>query len=207
MIGVIAMVRYMIFETGKLAQRLQGAMRSLLLEPGQTLFQAGDAACGVFVLKSGRVRLLRRCMEGREVTLHIPQPGESFAEASVYAQNYHCDCIADIASEVILVPRQILLRELEREPVFATIFARHLAGQVRDLRAALELRNIRAADQRILNALNLKLAPGENCVFIEPSLKAFAAEIGLTHEALYRSLKKLESSGKLRREGRHLLLL
>ncbi len=202
MIRVITMVKKMIFETGMLAQRLQAAMRSLLLEAGETLFRAGDAARGIFILKSGRVRLLRRCHEGREVTLHTPRPGESFAEASLYAESYHCDCIADIASEVILVPRQILLRELEREPAYAALFARHLAAQIRDLRAALELRNIRTADQRILSALTLKLAPGENSVCIEPSLKAFASEIGLTHEALYRSLKKLENSGKLHRDGR-----
>ena len=187
--------------------RLKTTMQEKKLRAGEMLFMSGDPSRGLFILQSGRVRLVRQCFEGREVTLHAPREGESFAEPSIYAETYHCDCIADTDSRVTLVPRQILLRELEREPVFAAMFARHLAEQVRQLRAALELRNIRSAEQRVINALNLKLAAGEDHLRIEPSLKAFAGEIGLTHEAFYRTLRKLEKDGKLRREGKVIQLL
>ncbi len=183
-------------------QRLKGTMRERSLQAGEALFMSGDASRGLFILLSGRVRLVRRCLEGCEVILHVPRIGESFAEPSIYSDIYHCDCIADIASRVTLAPRQVLLRELEREPAFAAMFARHLAEQVRQLRAALELRNIRSAEQRVISALNLKRKAGEDQVRVEPSLKAFAGEIGLTHEALYRTLRKLEEDGALSREGK-----
>ncbi len=194
----------MFSHSGLFEQRLKGTMRTKELGAGDVLFMSGDASRGLFILQSGRVRLVRRCLEGREATMHSPRVGESFAEASIYSETYHCDCIADIPSRVTLVPRQILLRELEREPAFAAMFARHLADQVHALRAALELRNIRSAEHRVISALNLRLKPGQNHVTIEPSLKAFAGEIGLTHEALYRTLRKLEDAGALRRKGRQI---
>jgi CRP-like cAMP-binding protein len=43
-------------------------------------------------------------------------------------------------------------------------------------------------------------------VVLRGTLKDLAAEIGLTHEALYRTLAALERSGEIKRKGEKIML-
>ena len=49
---------------------------------------------------------------------------------------------------------------------------------------------------------------GEGGQFATPSgLKTLAGELGITHEALYRTISRLESDKVLRRDANHLVLI
>lgn len=181
--------------------------RSQLLARGQALFHRGDQSRGPFILQAGRIRLYRQDESGSEVTLHRVRPGEHFAEASVFSNAYHCDCMAEDDSTVLAIPRAAIAQALKNDPAFSSMFCETLARQVMNLRTRLELRNIRSAEQRLLAALRLQGGDGRRSFEIGGTLKAFASEIGLTHEALYRGLKKLEDGGTLRRQGRSFELL
>jgi CRP-like cAMP-binding protein len=62
----------------------------------------------------------------------------------------------------------------------------HLAGEVRKLRAQCERLSLNSAAERILHYLD---SEGSNrVVMLRQSRKSWAAELGLTHEALYRTL-------------------
>ena len=69
------------------------------------------------------------------------------------------------------------------------------------MRALLELRSIKRADERILAYLDLLEALGEVWGPDRP-LRAVASELGLVPESLYRALARLERQNKIRREGR-----
>lgn len=63
-----------------------------------------------------------------------------------------------------------------------------------------ELKQIRSAPERLLQ--RLRLGCDETGVFrIEGSLKEMAAELGLTHEALYRALASLSRDGRIERSA------
>lgn len=72
-------------------------------------------------------------------------------------------------------------------------------AQLRDLRARAELRAIRAAPERILAWLVLRAEGEPPGVTLDRSWTAVAAEIGLTREALYRALSRLEAQGRISR--------
>ncbi len=59
----------------------------------------------------------------------------------------------------------------------------------------------RAVD-RLLDVLHSLPVQAEGLRHLGRSWKALAAEIGLTHEATYRALARLERAGVLQREGR-----
>ena len=122
------------------------------------------------------------------------------------ADAYHCDGVAEAPSEVISVPKADLLAALEADPQAALSLARALAAQVWDLRARLELRNIRSAPERVLAWLRLRVTGTSPDIMLDRPWTEIAAEIGLTHEAIYRALAKLERGGRLSRaEGRIVL--
>ena len=169
---------------------------------GDAVFRQGDPATAVYVLASGRVRLTRALADGSAVTLHVAEAGESFAEASLWAATYHCDAVAEADSAVLCVLKAGLLAALAADPDKSLALARAMAGQVRDLRARLELRNIRAAPVRLLAWLRLYAAGHPPVVAVHRSWTLIADELGLTREAVYRALATLERQGQIgRRDG------
>jgi len=81
-----------------------------------------------------------------------------------------------------------------------------LARQPQELRARMELRNIRSARDRVLQYLRLSAGIGGRSVALDGQLQDIAAEIGITREVLYRTLAALETEGHLTRTETAILL-
>lgn len=171
------------------------------LADGGSLFRRGDNAANMYGVLSGGARLCRDTAEGGRIVIHRAGPGALFAEASLFSEVYHCDGEVAKDARIAVFPKRAVLDLMAVDGDFALAFSGHLAGQVQRLRANVELRTIRNAERRVLAALSLKLDDGARTVTLPVSWKAFAHEIGLTHEALYRTLKRLENSGQIRRDG------
>lgn len=174
------------------------------LAAGDYLFHQGDRSRAVFGVIDGAVRLTRTVIDGRQVVLHRAEAGSTFAEAALFSDIYHCDAVADCPSTVAVFPIAILRARLGQSPELAMRLAARLARQVQSLRSQVELRNIRTAEERVLAALALRCDGTTGTAVLGSSLKLFAAEIGLTHEALYRSIAKLEQAGRIERNGREI---
>jgi len=177
------------------------------LAPGETLFFQGDRAFAVFAVRHGRIRLLRHLADGSTVALYVAHDGETFAEAALFSDVYHCDAIADVASEIDIHPKEALSQALDDDRLAAKTFMAHLARQVISLRARLEIRNIRLAEERVIHFLQLAVDDHDLSVTFLRPLKDIASDIGLTHEAFYRTLSKLERSGTITRHKRTLTLV
>lgn len=175
--------------------------RTLSLDAGATLFRTGDRAAAMFVLESGGVRMIRLSPDGHELTVHGARPGETLAEAAVFAETYHCDAVADMPSRVTVIPCDVMRTRLGADPSLARAFSIHLAQQVRDVRARLEIATLKTAEERILAAFRLHAHP-DGTVVLDRTIKALALEIGLTHEAAYRALARLVAKGRVTKVGR-----
>jgi CRP-like cAMP-binding protein len=78
-----------------------------------------------------------------------------------------------------------------------------LARQVMSLRTSLEQRNIHSARERIRHYLSINLGQDGRTVPLQGTLKDLAARLGLTHEALYRTLSDMQKDGEIERlEGK-----
>jgi CRP-like cAMP-binding protein len=151
--------------------------------------------------------MVRHTPEGRRVTLFLANSGESFAEAALFSDIYHCDAVAEVSSRVAVVPKVLLRAFLkQREQAAEQVMAR-LAHQVQALRARLELRSVRNARERVWQALVLAAGPGGRTVVIDGPLKTMASDVGLTSEAFYRALAALAAARRIRRRGRRIDLL
>ena len=170
-----------------------------VLAPGESLFHQGDRAAAIYKVESGRLRLIRRTVDDHLVILHTAHRGEFFAEASLFAEAYHCDAVAAASSRVRIYPKAKVMEALRADPALAEAFMARLARQLQDLRARMELRNIRSARDRVLQYLRLRAGLRGRAIEIEGQLQDIAAEIGITREALYRTLATLEAEGQLAR--------
>jgi len=171
------------------------------LRAGQTLFHSGDRTVGLYEVLKGKVRLVRVDRSGREAVLQVAAAGDTLAEASLFSSTYHCEVGATTEAAVRLYPKAVLFAELARDPKLARAFAAMLAQQVMALRTRLERRNIQSARDRIRHFLALNISADGRTVALPGTLKDFAADLGLTHEALYRSLARMTVDGEIKRTG------
>jgi CRP/FNR family transcriptional regulator len=176
------------------------------LAAGETLFAAGDETRGVFAVRSGRVRLLRFGADGRETSLFTAGPGVRFAEASLFAERYHCDAIALSDAVVACFPKAACLSRLNDDASARLDLTADLARQVMTLRARLTLRDIRSARERVLAFLIAEAGEDGRTVAFGGTLQEIASAIGLTPEAFYRTLARLEAEGAIERQAGRIIL-
>jgi CRP-like cAMP-binding protein len=162
--------------------RLAGRQR--VLAAHQILFRVGDPVQSLFIVKDGAVQLVRALPQGSALTLQRAGPGTILAEASLFAETYHCDAVASAPSTVRAVPRRRLEDALAEDPAFSRLWACHLAGEVQKARAVAELLSLKTVAERVdaWLVLNASRLPSRG------SWRLLASEIGVSPEALYREL-------------------
>ena len=171
------------------------------LGAGQMLFDQGDAAIGLYEVVSGQVKQVRIDPEGRDVVVGIAGPGELIAEGSLFSKTHDCAATALTNAIVRLYRKAFLLAELERNPRVALAFMAMLVGQILNLRVRLERRSIHSARDRVRHYLAAHVGGKERTVALPSTLKDLAAELGLTHEALYRTLSDMSAKGEIARQN------
>ena len=176
------------------------AVKQISLLKNEFLFHAGDSIKNFYLIKSGRVRMSRLTLDGKESVMYEGSRGKTFAEASLFSEHYHCDAIAIQNSTLDVFDKSMLLKALEKDTLLSNDYMAMLAQQVQKLRTQLELRNINSAHERVYKFLVLN-ANVEGEVILSASLKEIAHQLGLAHETFYRTLGKLEKDKQITRNA------
>lgn len=168
--------------------------QEITLPQGNAAFHQGDTATGIYAVRHGKIQLQRHSEAGTKTILYTASAGDTFAEASLYSNSYHCDAIALEPSRIIKFSKADIVAKIASQPEFAAAIIKQFSLQVQSCRRMLELRAIRSAKDRVYAAM----AAG----MMGPDIKSFATDIGLTHEATYRALSKLTDQGLIKKHTR-----
>lgn len=164
------------------------------LEAGETLFVHNGLTTGLFYLVTGVIDLTRSTEQGHNMIIHKARAGETFAEASLFSDVYHCTATAKVRCEVIQCERTSVLTMLRSNNEFMHRLMQRFATQLQDGRRRIELLSVRAADERVMMALVDGLLIGD--------IASFAETIGLAPETVYRSLAQLSKKGLITKTSR-----
>jgi CRP-like cAMP-binding protein len=163
----------------------------------QRLFVTGERPQWMFYVVNGEVTLERTGLQGESVVLQRTRLG-FVSEASLKVSKYHCDALAITDTAVIKVPAKELANVLDRDPDFASRWIDMLNIEVRRLRLHCERLSMKSVKDRVLHLIDTE---GKNGQFrVNTGLKSLAGELGVSHEALYRTLALLEKSKTIMRE-------
>lgn len=173
----------------------------------ESLFRRGDPARHIFAVEQGHIKLTRYLNDGRAVLLHVAGAGQSFAEAALFSEVYHCHAVADVKARVAAYRKDDLLEAFRRDPAIALEYAARMSRQVQHLRTQLELRNIQSARERIFQYLLQEASPDSLQVDVPIAFKDISAALGLAHETFYRELAALERDGVISREDKKIRIL
>jgi len=181
--------------------------RQLRLHKGERLFHQGDSVDFVYVIRRGRLKLMRTTIDGNSVILQMAVAGDLLAEASLFVDHYHCTAMVDSKTvELSCFSRCEMLTVCQQSTALAMQLAELFAQRIRKLRAILEIRNIRSAKQRIYAYFQLEAGAGHE-ILLRMTYKDMAYQLGLAHETFYRALKDLEDEGKLSKAVNSIQLL
>jgi CRP-like cAMP-binding protein len=180
-----------------LPQSARGAARIVHLPKAERLFSRGERPGAMYFVVSGEVHLVRLSLTGSEIILQRAREG-FLAEASLDQAAYHCDAAAVLPSELLVLPRKAFLEALAIE-CFRNRWIAHLGRELRRVRAQAERLSLKTAQDRIVHYIETEGSDGS--IRLTQSRKDWAAELGLTHEALYRALARMERSGQIGIDG------
>lgn len=162
------------------------------------MFRIGDKVRSLFCVVTGEVQLVRHGLRGTKVILQRSRGG-FLAEASLGSKAYHCDAVVNETGMLLCFPLAAFRTALEEDAPFRNVWMGLLAREVRKLRAQCERLSLNGAAERIIHYIESEGI--NNTVTLNQSRKAWASELGLSHETLYRTLKRLGDQGLLRIDG------
>ena len=176
--------------------------RVVVVGRDQFLFRRGDRPLVMNFVLSGEVHLVRRTVTGSELVLQRARGG-FVAEASFDQPTYHCDAIAVTDCRLLVFGRRHFQKALGDE-AFRNWWIAHLARELRRVRAQAERLSLKSAPERIIHYIETEGTAGS--IILNRSKKKWAGELGLTHEALYRTLARMSQAGLLVIDGSRLTL-
>ncbi|MBI2852798.1 MAG: Crp/Fnr family transcriptional regulator [Chloroflexi bacterium] len=190
------------------ARRVGRELLERSFDRGQLIFIEGESCDGLYLVKSGQVRLFKSSPEGREIVLLVARQGDTFNDAPAFDGGPNpVSATALEAATVYIVPRQTLLSLLEACPAAVGI-VNVLAGRLRHLTKVVEDLSFRSVASRLAKLL-LELAVAEERVAPIPRLTQdeMASMVGSVRDVVGRALRALEQTGAIKIQGHRILVV
>jgi len=153
---------------------------------GAFLFHRDDPVRVVHYVVEGVVHLVRYQRTGGMIILQRALPGAFLAEASLFADRYHCDAIAIGTTRTLVRDRRFVRQRLAEDTDHAEAWVAYLGLEIQAARLRAEILSLKTVAER----LDAWLAVNEGGLPPKGERKTLAAEIGTSPEALYREIAK-----------------
>ena len=175
---------------------------------GQLVFLEGEPCQGLYLVRSGQVRIFKSSPEGREMVMLIARARDSFNDASAFDGGPNPVSAAALEpSTVYIIPRQTLVSLLAGCPA-ALIIINGLATRLRHLTMVVEDLSFRSVTSRLAKLLlGLAVAEGKSSPIPRLTQDEMAAMVGSVRDVTGRVLRALEKTGSIRIEGHRILVV
>jgi CRP/FNR family transcriptional regulator len=182
-------------------------------DAAEMIFSEGDPCDGLFVIRSGSVRLFKTSAGGREQTLAIEGAGSSIAELPVFDGGaYPASAAATTDSELIFIARKDFQSLCLEYPQFALRVVRQVGARLRRLVGIIEeLSFTTVRDRLIAHLLRLAKTEGRKTargieIEVAGSQQDLAASLGTVRELVSRNLTRLAAEGLIIHEGKVIVM-
>ena len=153
---------------------------------GRHLFHRDDRVHHIYLVLEGQIDLVRFHSDGKTAVLQRAFPGNILAEASLFADRYHCDAVASEPARVAYLRAAEVHSLLDNDPVLAKAWMRHLSNELQNSRKRAEIISLNKVSDR----LDAWIAWNDGTKPPKGEWYKVAAEIGVSPEALYRELAR-----------------
>lgn len=178
-----------------------------------TVVSQDEPGEAMFVIMSGRVKVVIFGENGREVTLSILRPGDSFGEMSLFdGENRSANCIAVEPTTLLVLSREDLLRHVANHPRTALNLLGEMARRLRRADESIAQLALCDVNERLIHRLVALAkeegtdAPDGRLVRRRPTQQELANMIGSCRETISRAFNQLARDGLIHPRGRALVV-
>ena len=193
---------------------IQAISTSRRYSRGSLIISEGEEAEGFFVLISGKIKVYKLSPDGKEQILHIISPGETFAEAALFAgSTYPAFAESLIDTRVLFFSKEGFLNLIRKNPQISLNMIASLSHWLRKFVNLVEELSLKDVSSRLSKYL-LDLAAksgrsserGIECE-LDISKSQLASQLGTISETLSRALRKLRERRIIKVEGKRITIL
>ena len=179
---------------------------------GELIFTEGEPAHSFFIVGSGKVKIFKMSPDGKEQVLMVAQPGDSFAEAALFAGRLFpasAQALEDV--ELAVISRARFVSLLGHNPDLAVSLIGRLSELLRLMTRLIEglaLSDVTTRLARFLCAYRIESTgemPPEVMLSVKKTL--LAAQLGTIPETLSRSFAKMAKDGLIKVNGPTITIL
>jgi CRP/FNR family transcriptional regulator len=175
---------------------LAGIAVRMAFKRGEIIFQDGDRGNGIYIVETGKIKIYKLSMDGKEQILHIFGPGHTFGEVPVFqGKSFPASAMTLEPSDIVFLPRDRFVALIT-----TTLSMNMLADLSRRLRAftvqieALSLKEVPARLAAYILTLS-KEQKNATRVRLPISKAQLSNLIGTTPETISRMFKKMGETG------------
>lgn len=186
--------------------RIAAETSKLRVRRGQAVFHRGSMPAGFFIVIYGEIALLAPGTRGTRLTGTVGA-GRSFGEPMMFlGKPYIVDARALSDTLLLLVPKEAVFAEIERNPSFAHRMIAGLAARIEALVREIDRQARTSARERLIDHLvrTAGVRKGNATIELPTTKVALASQLGLTAEHLSRLLHDLARRRLLRMSGRRI---
>ena len=170
----------------------------------------GDRSSGLYILLSGKVKVVLRSEEGKEIILAILNPTEFFGEMALLDEAPRsADIVAMAPTTVLVIAKQEFKSWLQRQPEMAFVIIKTLAQRLREADRKigdLALMDVYGRVARALMGMAKQDSQGRMVVSEILSQQSLADIVGASREMVSRTLKDLAQVGHIWFDGKDIIV-
>lgn len=180
---------------------------------GELVFSEGDPCAGLFVVRTGNVRIFKSSASGREQVLAIEGPGSSMAELPVFdGGSYPASAQAVTESVLLFVSKQHFQSLCLQHPDVALKVLKVVGSRLRRLVGIIEELSFTTVRHRLV-ALLLRQAKADGKAAqqgvtfdLTANNQELAAQLGTVRELVSRNFSRLQAEGLILLDGRSVVV-
>ncbi len=185
-----------------------------LYQKGQVIFYQGNQAYGLYCIFSGRVKLYKSGVDGKQQIIRIAGPGELLGYRSILADEpYSSTAEALEEATICCIDRNAFSQILPKHPELAVNIIKKLAKELRaaeDLATSIAQKSVRERMAELLLMLKETYGtPGKKGVRIDLQLsrEEMGEMIGITQETAIRLLSEFKQDKMIDVKEREITIL
>ena len=180
---------------------------------GSIILLEEETGAALFVIVSGKVKIVRMDDDGREVILSILGESDFFGEMAILdGLTRSASVVATSKSELFMIHRRDFLKLLNDYPMVAIALLRELTGRLRKADSQIKSLSLKDAAGRVANVV-LQLADeigmfrkGRVEIDELPLQQDLANMAGTSRETISRMIHKFIKKGHLQMQGNKLII-
>lgn len=169
------------------------------------LFHCGDEANAIYFVVRGEIHGLRYQPDGKQALMMRARDNEFFASSALQISHLPCNAIAAVNSEILVFDKATFIQAMQNNTYLSLFFARSISFSLKKQCSAAERLRLKSTRDRIVHYVVCESV--DNQITLPFSLQTWANELAVEPESLHRTLKQMQESGELLKEGKRLTLL